>query len=131
MIRRRTHTFASRRREAPTFRKMAKRKQQPKEAGEVEGIQPILGGFIPFAVLWDGGAPGSPAALFPSEVSARWFIRTHRGELVAAQAIAIHCNKTLVHPDRFAAVVQRAALAAAGKALARVSPVQGARNDDA
>jgi hypothetical protein len=68
---------------------------------------PILGGFVPIAALWDGGAVG---ALFPSETSARWFIRTNRAELVKAEAIAIHAGRMLAHPGRFEQVAQRSAI---------------------
>lgn len=70
-------------------------------------FKPILGGFIPLAALWDEGATGP---LFPSEPSARWFVRTNRSALVEAQAIAIHAKRMLIHPDRFQDVATRVAL---------------------
>lgn len=81
---------------------------------------PTFGGFTSPEVLWseDGGS-----ALFPSEVSALWFIRQHREELIAALAIARPLRHLVVHPQRFAAVweriaVQRAATAAADRRAA-------------
>jgi hypothetical protein len=74
-----------------------------------------LGGFIALQSLWDAEA----APLFPSESSARWFIRTHREALVDAQAIAIHTGRTLIHLERFEAVVQRVALQLASSTLTR------------
>lgn len=69
---------------------------------------PILGGFIPLAALWDERADNGP--LFPSESSARWFLRSNRAALVAAEAIAIHAGHMLIHPERFASVAQRIAM---------------------
>lgn len=71
----------------------------------------ILGGFIPLCALWDedaaavGGAP-----LFPSEHSARWFLRTNYAALVEASAIAVHARRILIHPQRFESVATRLAL---------------------
>jgi hypothetical protein len=88
----------------------AKRKTDP--------YAPILGGFVPFAALWDEGAT-SP--LFPSESSARWFVRAHRAELVRDQALALHAGRMLVHRERFEAVAQRIAIRAV-----TVCPTSGA-----
>ena len=79
---------------------MAGRKTPPKYV-------PILGGFIPLQALWDEGAGG---ALFPSENSARWFLRINRDALVDAQAIAMHAGKIIFHPERLEAVAQRLAI---------------------
>jgi len=68
---------------------------------------PILGGFVPLAALWDEGANG---ALFPSEASARWYIRSNREALVEAEALAMHAGRLLVHVPRFETVAQRVAI---------------------
>lgn len=73
--------------------------------------QQVLSGFVPLAALWEGVDESPP--LFPSEPSARWFSRVHREELVNAQAIARHRRLILVHPERFARVVEKVALDAA------------------
>jgi hypothetical protein len=80
---------------------------------KAEKYQPILGGFIPLQALWDQGAGG---ALFPSETSAEYFIRTHRAALVEVDAIAIHMKRMMVHRERFEAVAQRLALDRARRA---------------
>ena len=72
-----------------------------------EQYAPILGGFVPIAALWESG-PG--AALFLSECSARWFLKTNRGALVEAEAIAMHAGRILVHLERLESVAQRIAL---------------------
>lgn len=76
---------------------------------------PILGGFIPLGALWDeaGGA-----ALFPSENSARWFIRSHRAELLQAQALAMHAGRMLVDPERFGIVARAVAITMAERRAA-------------
>ena len=79
---------------------------------KAKSYTPILGGFIPLAALWD---EGSDASLFPSEASARWFIRIHRAALTEARAIAIHAGRTYVHRERFEAVAQQVALAQADR----------------
>lgn len=66
-------------------------------------------GYQPLNALW-----ASPQArLFPSEQSARWFIRQHRGALTEANALAMHTGKLFVHPERFGQVVEATALQAA------------------
>lgn len=76
---------------------------------------PILGGFVPLASLW---GEGGYAALFPSESSARWFIRASRAELVQAEAIVMHAGRLLIHHERAAQVAQRVGLARAGRSFA-------------
>jgi len=82
---------------------MAARSKAPKYV-------PILGGFLPFQALWDEGAAG---ALFPSETSARWFVRENRDDLVDAEALAMHTGRLYFHPERLAQVARRLALAQA------------------
>lgn len=84
-----------------------------KKGDDEQGPRPILGGFIPVASVQWGDASNQTAALFPSPIAATWFIRTHREQLVEAQALARHRYRLLIHPERFEAVVQRAALDAA------------------
>lgn len=71
---------------------------------------PVFGSFYPLQTLWEGGAG---ASLFPSESSARWFLRVHRNALVEAEAIAIHTGRMLVDPFRCSTVAQRLALESA------------------
>lgn len=74
---------------------------------------PFMAGFQPLKTLWDGvNAP------YPSEWSARWFIRKERARLVQEQAIALHRNRTMVHVERFAAAAQRSAVEAFSKRTA-------------
>jgi hypothetical protein len=78
-----------------------------RKSSNIRAPEPILGGFVPINVLWDGGAK---PALFLSETSARWFIRTNRAELVEAKALARFGARTLIHQERFEEVAQRVAL---------------------
>jgi hypothetical protein len=74
---------------------------------------PILGGFVPLSTLWERGRAAE--ALFPSEASARWYLRVHRETLVAERALAMHLGRMYVHPERLEPVVERIALEAASK----------------
>jgi hypothetical protein len=77
---------------------------------ETPAYQPVLGDFFSLPILFD---ERDQKAIFPSEQSARWFLRQHRSELVKAQAIAIHAGRMLVNPDRVRAVAIEVAMAAA------------------
>lgn len=66
---------------------------------------PFMADFLPLKSLWDG-----PAAPYPSEFAARWAIRKMRNELAEARAVAMHRNRTMVHPQRFSEVAERAAV---------------------
>lgn len=68
---------------------------------------PVFGSFYPLQTLWEGGGG---ASLFPSESSARWFLRVHRNALVEAEAIAIHTGRMLVDPFKCSTVAQRLAI---------------------
>lgn len=74
--------------------------------------QSILGGFVPISCLWRVGAK---PALFRSELSARWFLRSHREELAESQAIALHAGRLYVHLERFEALALRIAVRDAAK----------------
>jgi len=82
-----------------------------------EKKHPILGGYYPLSELWDKG--GSETALFPSEVSARWYIRQHKDELVDAEALLMHTGRLYFHPELFQTVVKRTGLEAAASSLRR------------
>lgn len=77
-----------------------------KEAARAEPPPAFLADYKPFSTLWQGDA-----ALYPSEQSARWAVRTLGAELAKAQAVAIHRRALLVHPERFAKVAGDVALA--------------------
>lgn len=66
---------------------------------------PFMADFLPLKSLWDG-----LAAPYPSEFAARWAIRKMRIELAEASAVAMHRNRLMVHPQRFAAVAENAAV---------------------
>lgn len=74
---------------------------------KIKGGQPVpfMADFLPLKSLWDG-----PAAPYPSEFAARWAIRKMRLELAEARAVAMHRNRLMVHPQRFAAVAEDAAV---------------------
>ncbi len=74
---------------------------------KIKGGQPVpfMADFLPLKSLWDG-----PAAPYPSEFAARWAIRKMRPELAEARAVAMHRNRIMVHPQRFAAVAEDAAV---------------------
>lgn len=65
----------------------------------------FLPGFKLMSWLWEG-----PDAIYPSEHAARWQIRRMREQLIAAQALASHGGRLLVHPQRFIDVAQAAAM---------------------
>ena len=65
----------------------------------------FLPGFKPMSWLWEG-----PDALYPSEHAARWQMRKMKEQLIAAQALASHRGRLLVHPQRFIDVAQVAAI---------------------
>lgn len=75
---------------------------------------PVLGEFHPLESLW---TVTDVSALFRSEQSARWFLRSHRSALVAGRAIAIHAGRMLVHPQRFTDVAMAVALRLAEDSL--------------
>lgn len=62
--------------------------------------------FVPLNNLWEGAD-----APYPSEFSARWAVRKLRDDLAREQAVAVHCSRLMIHPQRFAQVAERAALA--------------------
>lgn len=68
----------------------------------------ILAGWAPLSELWE-----SANAPYPSSESARWDLRQLRPALVAADALAFHRGRLLIHPQRFAEVKERAAIDAA------------------
>jgi len=67
---------------------------------------PFMADFQPLKSLWEGNN-----APYPSEYSARWAVRKLRDELAQAQAVALHRSRLMVHPQRFAQVAERAAIA--------------------
>lgn len=69
-------------------------------------MAPFMADFVPLSQLWEG-----PNAAYPSEYSARWAMRNLRDELAKAQAVALHRNRLMIHPQRFAQVVEQSALA--------------------
>lgn len=75
---------------------------------KVKGVPsaPFMADFQPLKSLWDGAN-----APYPSEYSARWAVRKLRDELAQAQAVALHRSRLMVHPQRFAEVAERAAIA--------------------
>jgi hypothetical protein len=75
----------------------------------MQKFTPILGDFVPLATLWKPADDDCPP-LFPSEHSARWFLRQHRAALVEADALASFTRELLVHPARVKEVVMRIAL---------------------
>ncbi len=73
-------------------------------------VSPVIGDFFPLTALYAESAPG---AMFPSEQSARWFLRQNRPALAEAKAIAIHAGRMLVNPERVRDVAVRVAINAA------------------
>ncbi len=74
---------------------------------KIKGVQstPFMADFQPLSALWDGtNAP------YPSEHSARWELRKLRDALAQSQAVAMHRGRLLIHPGRFAAVAEKAAI---------------------
>lgn len=72
----------------------------------------ILAGWEPASVLWEGSN-----APYPSSESARWDLRQLRPALVAAGALAYDRGRLKIHPERFAAVKDQAAVDAARRRL--------------
>jgi hypothetical protein len=65
----------------------------------------FLAEFQPLRTLWEGrNAP------YPSEYSARWEVRKLRDTLVREQAAAFFRGRLMVHPQRFAKVVEQAGI---------------------
>ena len=76
----------------------------------IKGTPPrvsVMQGFVPLRTLW-----ATDDAPYPSEHAARWALRKLRDELAEAGAVALYRNRLMVHPERFASVVERAALSA-------------------
>jgi hypothetical protein len=67
---------------------------------------PFMADFQPLSALWNG-----PQAPYPSEYSARWAVRKLGEDLVKSKAVALHRGRYMVHPQRFAEVAEKAALA--------------------
>ena len=74
---------------------------------KIKGVQsiPFMAEFQPLRALWEGNN-----APYPSEHSARWELRKLRDALAQSQAVAKHRGRLLVHPVRFAAVAEKAAI---------------------
>lgn len=81
-----------------------KRRNKARKRGKA--IQ-LLPGFLSIDSLWSGREP-----LYPSEQSARWALRQHRGALVQGEALALMRGRILVHLERFARVIEVEAIAA-------------------
>lgn len=75
---------------------------------------PFMAEFQPLESLWEGAN-----APYPSEYSARWALRKLRTELAAAQAVALHRSRIMVHPQRFADAAKQAAIAEYSERAAR------------
>ncbi len=83
-------------------------------AAATKAHQPsILGGFVPLSTLWERGRAAE--ALFPSESSARWYLRGHREALVAERVLAMHLGRMYVNLERLEPIIERIAIEAAGK----------------
>ncbi len=80
--------------------------QHPNPAGGARIVR--VGRFGPLKSLWSGDTP-----FFPSEQSARWALRTQKGSLIEAEALAVHRGRLMVDPDRAAQVIERNAINAA------------------
>lgn len=76
----------------------------------VPGSAAVFGSFYPVQTLWNDSG-GSP--LFPSEHSARWFLKVNRKALTDAEAIALHTGRMLIDPTRCADVALQIAIARA------------------
>lgn len=72
--------------------------QDARKRGKVVNILPE---FAPLEVLWTGSKPA-----YPSEPSARWAVRQHRKALIEGSALALSRGRLLVHPARFAQVIE-------------------------
>ncbi len=68
-------------------------------------VAPFMADFVPLSQLWEGSS-----AAYPSEYSARWAMRSMSRQLAEAKAVALHRNRLMVHPQRFAQVVEQVAL---------------------
>lgn len=75
-------------------------------------------GWVPIKNTWGETSRDAPA-LFPSEMSARWFLREHRKELIEDEAIAYHLGRVFVHEEKLRACRIRVALNAAKARFAR------------
>jgi hypothetical protein len=62
--------------------------------------------FQPLTSLWAGENPP-----YPSKYSAQWAVRKLRPDLAQANAMASHRGRLMIHPQRFAEVAERAAIA--------------------
>ena len=71
------------------------------------GSAPVFGNFFPLNKLWDDNS-GKP--LFPSEHSARWFVRANRSALAEGEAIALFTGRMLVDPARCAIVAEKVSI---------------------
>ena len=74
----------------------------------------LFGEFAPVSALWSGARPA-----FPSEQSARWALRQHRTALAEGNALALCRGRLLVHPERFARVLEARGIEAANERAKR------------
>lgn len=74
---------------------------------KIRGVQatPFMADFQPMRSLWEGAN-----APYPSEYSARWQVNKLRDQLAKNQAMAMHRGRLMIHPLRFAAVAEQAAI---------------------
>jgi hypothetical protein len=77
--------------------------QRKATAPQPPPLPPILAGFRPVSDLWQGDSA-------PSEQSVRWDLRRLRSQLTEAGALAYRHGRLLVHPERYAAVIERDAI---------------------
>lgn len=82
------------------------------EGQQQQQFIPALGeGFVPIAEIWEGGPSGPP--FFPSELSARFFLKKHRLDLIELEAIAYYLGRLYVHDGRLRDLLKRVSLEAA------------------
>ena len=85
--------------------------------GKEQGFSPaaLIADFEPLSWLWK-----SDKAPYPSEHSARWAIRSMAAELAAANAVGIHRNRMMIHPERFVRVLESRAIQEFAKRASRL-----------
>jgi hypothetical protein len=77
---------------------------QGNRPGQIGG-HPVLPGFVLINELWTAVRP-----FFPSEQSARWFLRTNRAQVIEKKALAYAGGRLWINAERAAEVIEQVAI---------------------
>jgi hypothetical protein len=92
---------------------------KPTTEAQQQPLRPIFGHFLPLRALWNGDADRHP--LFPSEVSARWFLRNHLTRLIEREAALKHRGAWVLDLEKVEILAREVAAEAAKASIRTVA----------